>query len=178
MHLHPQIQIPNAFPANVFHLKWIIDTRLISTHDNWKKKSESWGPFWSYQLNSTVNPAFNRKIGPNGLNWQCFLAGSFKTAPRILIFFNFMGTDYSFEAKNIEIQVSAGLIFFRPFQTKVTTVCSAKPKLSAKSRQLGAICETRRSYWTTWTVCTVTMEGMWIIFIHKKKGPVTHSSTL
>jgi hypothetical protein len=26
------------------------------------------------------------EIGPNGLNWQCCLAGSFKTAPRILIF--------------------------------------------------------------------------------------------
>ena len=29
--------------------------------------------------------------GPNGLNWQCCLAGSSKTAPRILIFFNCHG---------------------------------------------------------------------------------------
>ena len=36
---------------NVFHLKWIIGTDC-----NWKK-SKSWGPFWSYQLNSTANPA-------------------------------------------------------------------------------------------------------------------------
>ena len=48
--------------------------------------------------------------------------------------------------------------------------CSAKPKLSAKSRQLEAICETRRSYWTTWTlVYTVTMEGMWIISLQNSR---------
>ena len=27
---------------------------------------------------------FTSEIGPNGLNWQCYLAGSSKTAPRIL----------------------------------------------------------------------------------------------
>ena len=31
------------------------------------------------------------KNGPNGLNWQCCLAGSSKTGPRILIFFNCHG---------------------------------------------------------------------------------------
>ena len=50
---------------NVFHPKWI-----IGTHGNWKK-SKSWGPFRSY-----------RKTGPNGLNCQCCLAASSKTAPR------------------------------------------------------------------------------------------------
>ena len=39
------------------------------------KKSKSWEPFWSYCQN-----------GPNALNWQCSLAGSSKTAPRILFF--------------------------------------------------------------------------------------------
>ena len=34
---------------------------------------------------------FTSKIGPNGLNWQCYLAGSSKTAPRILIFSIAMG---------------------------------------------------------------------------------------
>ena len=34
--------------------------------------------------------------GPNGLYWQCYLAGSSKTAPRILIFSIAMGADYSF----------------------------------------------------------------------------------
>ena len=40
--------------------------------------------------------------GPNGLNWQCYLAGSSKTAPRNLIFSMAMGADYSFELISIE----------------------------------------------------------------------------
>ena len=36
----------------------------------------------------------------NGLDWQCYLVGSSKTAPRILIF---SIADYSFEVENIEI---------------------------------------------------------------------------
>ena len=39
--------------------------------------------------------------GPNGLYWQCCLAGSSKTAPRILIFSIAMGADYSFYVKSI-----------------------------------------------------------------------------
>ena len=38
----------------------------------------------------------------NGLNWQCCLAGSSKTAPRILIFSIAMGADYSIELISIE----------------------------------------------------------------------------
>ena len=34
---------------NVFHIKCI-----IGNHGNWKK-SKSWGPFWSYQLDSSAN---------------------------------------------------------------------------------------------------------------------------
>ena len=56
------------------------------------KKSKSWEPFGSYQLNSTANPAHlpqNRSnFEVNGLDWQCCLAGSSKTAPRIFIFFS------------------------------------------------------------------------------------------
>ena len=33
----------------------------------------------------------------NGLDWQCCFAGSFKTAPRILISLFAMGADYSFD---------------------------------------------------------------------------------
>ena len=36
----------------------------------------------------------------NGLDWQCCLAGSPKTAPRILIFSIAMGADYSFYVKS------------------------------------------------------------------------------
>ena len=37
----------------------------------------------------------------NRLNWQCCLAGNFKTGPMILIFSISMGADYSFELISI-----------------------------------------------------------------------------
>ena len=43
---------------------------------------------------------FTKKIGQNGLNWQCGLAGSSKTAPRILIFSIVLGAEYSFYVKS------------------------------------------------------------------------------
>ena len=64
------------------------------------------GELRSYQLNSTANPAHLPQIWPNfevnGLAWQCCLAGSSKTAPRILIISMTMGADYSFEIISIE----------------------------------------------------------------------------
>ena len=39
----------------------------------------------------------------NGLDWQCYIAGSSKTAPMILIFSIAIGADYSYEMKNSEI---------------------------------------------------------------------------
>jgi hypothetical protein len=42
------------------------------------------------------------KIGPNWPNWQCYLAGSSKMAPRILIFSIAMGANCSFYVKTIE----------------------------------------------------------------------------
>ena len=50
---------------------------------------------------------FTSKIGPNGLNWQCYLAGSSKMAPRILIFSIAIDVDYLYEVKNSEIQAPA-----------------------------------------------------------------------
>ena len=41
------------------------------------------------------------------LNWQCCLAGSSKTAPRILIFSIAIGADYSFHVKTIETHARA-----------------------------------------------------------------------
>ena len=77
-------------------LKWI-----ISTHGNWKDQNRG-GPFWSCQLNSTANSAHLAVFAVNRLNWQCCLAGSSKTAPRIFIFSIAMGADYSFELISIE----------------------------------------------------------------------------
>jgi hypothetical protein len=55
----------------------------------------------------------------NGLDWQCCLAGSSKTAPRIFIFPIAMGADYSFEVRNIEIWVPA---FFKHNNSSVGMV--------------------------------------------------------
>ena len=43
----------------------------------------------------------------NGLNWQCYLAGSSKTAPRILIFSIAIGAKPSLYLKSIAIWASA-----------------------------------------------------------------------
>ena len=61
------------------------------------KKSKSWGPFWSCLLNSTAILPIWPIIFVDRLNWQCCLAGSSKTAHRILIFSMAMGADYSYE---------------------------------------------------------------------------------
>jgi hypothetical protein len=55
----------------------------------------------------------------NGLNWHCCLAGSSKTAIRILIFSIAMVTDYSFDVKYIDIWVPA---FFKHTNSFIATV--------------------------------------------------------
>ena len=57
------------------------------------------------------NFAIYLKIEPNGLNWQCCLAGSSKTAPRILIYSIAMGADYSFYVKFIATYAPAFLAY-------------------------------------------------------------------
>ena len=44
-----------------------------------------------------------------GLDWQCCLAGSSKTAPRIFIFSIVMGAEYSFYLKSIATYAPAFL---------------------------------------------------------------------
>ena len=65
-----------------------------------------------------IQPIYLKK-GPNGLNWQCCLNGSSKTAPRILIVSIAMGGDYSFEVKNMEIWVPE---FFKHNNSSAATV--------------------------------------------------------
>ena len=64
-----------------------------------KKKNRNSGGLFGAAL--PIQP-IHRENGPNGLNWQCCLAGSSKMAPRILIFSIAMGADYSFELISIE----------------------------------------------------------------------------
>ena len=49
------------------------------------------GAVLELQLNSTANPAH---LPQNWAKWQCCLAGSSKTAPRILIFSIVLGAEY------------------------------------------------------------------------------------
>ena len=77
--------------------QWI-SYKINFRHPGQLKKWKSWEPFWSYQLNSTANPAHLPQIWPNfevnGLDWQCCLAGSSKRAPRIFIFSIVLGAKY------------------------------------------------------------------------------------
>jgi hypothetical protein len=59
----------------------------------------------------------------NGLEWQGYLAGSFETAPRILIFA--IASNHSFEVKNIEIWVPA---FFKHNNSSIATVTHAQSR--------------------------------------------------
>ena len=75
---------------NVFHIK-----RTIGNHGNLKIKILGAVLELPARQQCQSSP-FTSKIGPNGLNWQCCLAGSSKTAPRILIFSMAMGAKPSF----------------------------------------------------------------------------------
>ena len=55
----------------------------------------------------------------NWLGWQCYLAGSSKTAPRILIFSIAIGADHSYEEKNSDIRAPA---FFKHNNSFIATV--------------------------------------------------------
>ena len=77
-------------------LKWI-----IGTHGNWKNQNPV-GHFGATSKTALPIQPIHQENGPNGLYWQCCLAGSSKTAPRILIFSIAMGADYSFEHFSIE----------------------------------------------------------------------------
>ena len=55
----------------------------------------------------------------NKLNWQCCLAGSSKTAPRILIFSIAMIANYSFDVTSIDIWAPA---FFEHNNSFIATV--------------------------------------------------------
>ena len=69
---------------------------IIGIHGHWKNQNPG-GRFGA--TSQTALPI--QPIWPiflvDRLNWQCCLAGSSKTAPRILVFSMAMGADYSFE---------------------------------------------------------------------------------
>ena len=61
--------------SNTFYIRY-----LNIRHPGQLTKWKSWEPFWSYQLNSTANPAHLphiwAKFEVNGLERQCYLAGT------------------------------------------------------------------------------------------------------
>ena len=61
-----------------------------------KKNQNSGSRFGATSWTALPIQPIHCKNGPNGQNWQCFLAGSSKTAPTIVIFWIAMGADYSF----------------------------------------------------------------------------------
>ena len=87
--------------------------KMNNRHPLQLKKSKSWEPFGSYQLNSTANPAHLPQNRPNfevnGLDWQCCLAGSSQRAPRIFIFSIVLGAENLSYVKSIETHARAFL---------------------------------------------------------------------
>ena len=67
-----------------------------------------------------------QEIGQNGLNWQCFFAGSSKTSPIILIFSIAMGANYSFYVKFIATYAPT----FLRYNNSVLAIVVAKVLLS------------------------------------------------
>ena len=83
--------------------------KMNNRHPLQLKKSKSWS-----RLGATSSPAL--PIWPiwpnfevNGLDWQCCLAGSSKTAPRIFIFSIVLGAEYLSYVKSIETHAHAFL---------------------------------------------------------------------
>ena len=102
--------------------------KIINRHPLQLKKSKSWEPFGSYQLNSTANPAHLPQnwayFEVNGLDWQCCLASSSQRAPRIFIFSNGLGAECLSYLKSIETNARA---FSRLISDGISGVQSYKP---------------------------------------------------
>ena len=71
------------------------------------------------QVSDVPSIIFYLKIGPNWPNWQCCLAGSSKTAPRILIFSTAMGAKPSFYMKFIATYAPAFFGYNNPVLARV-----------------------------------------------------------
>ena len=88
----------------------------------------------------------------NGLDWQCCLAGSSKTAPRILIFSIAIDADYSYEVKNSEIWAPA---FFKHNNSFIATVSASGKELTntAYAVSLGTFSGSSAIFFSALTRC-------------------------
>ena len=99
-------------------LKWI-----IGTHGNWKNKNPR-GSFGATCQTALPIQSIWPIFAVNRLNWQCCLAGSSKTAPRILIFSTAIGAKPSFYMKFIVIYAPAFFGYNNPVLATVPSLAS------------------------------------------------------
>ena len=92
----------------VFHLIWV-----MSTYGNWRNQNPG-GSFGGTSYLLRQHCQFSPFLKWNWLNKQCFLAGSSKTATRILIFFNCHGCQ-TFILADIHCYLSALKIYYNIF---------------------------------------------------------------
>ena len=80
------------------HRSQWISHKINIRHPEQLKKLKSWA---TSLTELPIQPIY-LKIGPNWPNWQCYLAGSSKRAPRIFIFSIVLGAEYLSYVKSIE----------------------------------------------------------------------------
>ena len=107
-------EILGVSDLNGIKLKWI-----IGTHGNWKNQN-SGGRFWATSYTALPIQPISLQNWPN---WQCCLAGSSKTAPRILIFSIVLGAECSFYVKSI---VTYAPQFFGYNNSVLAIVCCSR----------------------------------------------------
>ena len=61
------------------------------------KKIKFWGPFWSYELNSTANSVYSPQKWAKCTELAVLFSWQLQNGSTILIFSIAMGADYSFE---------------------------------------------------------------------------------
>ena len=138
-----------------------------------EKKSKFWMPFWSYQRNSTANPAHLpqnwaklAKLAKSAV--QCCLAGSSKRAPRIFIFSIAMGADKLFYMKSIATYAPT---FFGYIISVLAIVehfrgCWGQkmPHTELKSKNLGV------KFWSPLTPATLERSKSIFLKFHQVRG--------
>ena len=85
----------------------------------------------------------HRQNGSDGLNWQCCLAGSSKTAPMIWIFSIAMGADYSFDLFLSSIECPNFSCIIKSILGGVNSMLSG---IKVKSQVLDADCQNIKGY--------------------------------
>ena len=105
--------------VSTFYGAWM-SAKMKVSHPQQLKKSKSWGPFWSYQLNSSANSAHLVHVRGKQAGLEVLSSWQLQSGPQNFDSFSIaMGANYSFEVKNFEIRVPA---FFKHNSSIMTTV--------------------------------------------------------